>query len=280
MRTVSVQKITETVKRLCIEANRILPNDVRSAIEKARADEPWPTAQGVLADIEENYRRAEKLSMPVCQDTGMACVFVSVGQEVVIEGGSLTDAINEGVRQGYVEGYLRKSVVTDPIERKNSGDNTPAMITYDIVEGDSLTITVAPKGAGSENMSRLAMLKPSDGVEGIKAFVLEAVEKAGPNPCPPIVVGVGIGGNFDKVALLAKKALLRDVGTPNPNERYAKLEQELLDSINALGIGPQGFGGKTTALAVHIEAAATHIAQLPCAVNINCHVTRHMTAVL
>lgn len=280
MKTVSVQKITETVKRLCIEANRILPNDVRSAIEKARADEPWSTAQGVLADIEENYRRAEKLSMPVCQDTGMACVFVSVGQGVVIEGGSLTDAINEGVRQGYVEGYLRKSVVTDPIERKNSGDNTPAMITYDIVEGDSLTITVAPKGAGSENMSRLAMLKPSDGVEGIKAFVLEAVEKAGPNPCPPIVVGVGIGGNFDKVALLAKKALLRDVGTPNPNERYAKLEQELLDSINALGIGPQGFGGKTTALAVHIEAAATHIAQLPCAVNINCHVTRHMTAVL
>ena len=280
MKTVSVQKITETVKRLCIEANRILPNDVRSAIEKARADEPWSTAQGVLADIEENYRRAEKLSMPVCQDTGMACVFVSVGQGVVIEGGSLTDAINEGVRQGYVEGYLRKSVVTDPIERKNSGDNTPAMITYDIVEGDSLTITVAPKGAGSENMSRLAMLKPSDGVEGIKAFVLEAVEKAGPNPCPPIVVGVGIGGNFDKVALLAKKALLRDVGAPNPNERYAKLEQELLDSINALGIGPQGFGGKTTALAVHIEAAATHIAQLPCAVNINCHVTRHMTAVL
>ncbi|MBP0981157.1 MAG: fumarate hydratase, partial [Oscillospiraceae bacterium] len=217
MKTVSVQKITETVKRLCIEANRILPNDVRSAIEKARADEPWSTAQGVLADIEENYRRAEKLSMPVCQDTGMACVFVSVGQGVVIEGGSLTDAINEGVRQGYVEGYLRKSVVTDPIERKNSGDNTPAMITYDIVEGDSITITVAPKGAGSENMSRLAMLKPSDGVEGIKTFVLEAVEKAGPNPCPPIVVGVGIGGNFDKVALLAKKALLRDVGTPNPN---------------------------------------------------------------
>lgn len=280
MKTVSVQKITETVKRLCIEANRILPNDVRSAIEKARADEPWPTAQGVLADIEENYRRAEKLSMPVCQDTGMACVFVSVGQGVVIEGGSLTDAINEGVRQGYVEGYLRKSVVTDPLERKNSGDNTPAMITYDIVEGDSLTITVAPKGAGSENMSRLAMLKPSDGIDGIKAFVLEAVEKAGPNPCPPIVVGVGIGGNFDKVALLAKKALLRDVGSPNPNERYAKLEQELLDSINALGIGPQGFGGKTTALAVHIEAAATHIAQLPCAVNINCHVTRHMTAVM
>jgi len=239
LKTVSVQKITETVKRLCIEANRILPNDVRSAIEKAHSDEPWSTAQGVLADIEENYRRAEKLSMPVCQDTGMACVFVSVGQGVVIEGGSLTDAINEGVRQGYVEGYLRKSVVTDPIERKNSGDNTPAMITYDIVEGDSLTITVAPKGAGSENMSRLAMLKPSDGVEGIKAFVLEAVEKAGPNPCPPIVVGVGIGGNFDKVALLAKKALLRDVGTPNPNERYAKLEQELLDSINALGIGPQ-----------------------------------------
>lgn len=280
MKTVSVQKITETVKKLCIEANRVLPNDVRAAIEKTRSAEPWPTAQGVLCDIEENYRRAEKLQMPVCQDTGMACVFVKIGQNVVIDDGSLAEAINEGVRQGYVEGYLRKSVVTDPLERKNSGDNTPAMITYDIVEGDELTITVAPKGAGSENMSRLAMLKPSDGVEGIKAFVLETVEKAGPNPCPPIVVGVGIGANFDKVALLAKKALLREVGSPNPDERYAKLEQELLQSINALGIGPQGFGGKTTALAVHIEAAATHIAQLPCAVNINCHVTRHMTAVL
>lgn len=280
MKKISVSQITETVRRLCIEANKILPKDVRAAIESARAAEPWNTAQGVLRDIEENYLRAERLDMPICQDTGMACVFVSLGQGVVIEGGSLTDAINEGVRLGYTEGYLRKSVVTDPLERKNSGDNTPAVINYDVVEGDSLTITVAPKGAGSENMSRLAMLKPSDGVEGIKSFVLEAVEKAGPNPCPPIVVGVGIGGNFDRVALLAKKALLRDVGKPNPDERYAKLESELLESINALGIGPQGFGGKTTALAVHIEAGATHIAQLPCAVNINCHVTRHMTAVL
>lgn len=280
MKTISVEQITETVKRLCIEANKILPQDVRAAISAARADEPWPTAQGVLKDIEENYLRAESLSMPICQDTGMACVFVSLGQQVQITGGSLSEAINEGVRRGYTEGYLRKSVVSDPLERKNTGDNTPAVITYDVVEGDSLTITVAPKGAGSENMGRLAMLKPSDGIEGIKAFVLEAVEKAGPNPCPPIVVGVGIGGNFDRVAQLAKRALLRPIGEHNPLERYAALERELLSNINALGIGPQGFGGKTTALAVNIEAAPTHIAQLPCAVNINCHVSRHVTAVL
>lgn len=210
----------------------------------------------------------------------MACVFVEIGQQVEIVDGLLTDAINEGVRQGYIDGYLRKSVVADPLDRVNTKDNTPAMITYDIVEGDSLTITVAPKGGGSENMGRIAMLKPADGIEGIKAFVLEAVEKAGPNPCPPVIVGVGIGGNFDQVALLAKKALLRPIDKPNAKESYAKLEAELLSSINALGIGPQGFGGATTALGVNIEFAPTHIAQLPCAVNIGCHVTRHKTAVL
>lgn len=279
MKTISARQITEAVKALCVEANRLLPADVRTALDDARAIESWPTACEVLDDIIENYQRAEALDMPICQDTGTACVFVALGQEVYVQG-SLTDAINEGVRLGYTEGFLRKSIVSDPLERKNTRDNTPAVITYDVVPGDRLTITVAPKGAGSENMGRLAMLKPSDGVASIKAFVLETVEKAGPNPCPPIVVGVGIGGNFDRVALLAKKALLRPLGVSNPNQRYAALEEELLQSINALGIGPQGFGGRTTALAVSIEAYPTHIAQLPCAVNINCHVTRHKTAVL
>lgn len=280
MKQISTQKITETVRRLCIEANISLPQDVRLALDRAADNEKGATACGVIGDIIENYRQAERLDMPICQDTGMACVFVELGQDVQITDGLLSDAINEGVRQGYIDGYLRKSVVSDPLERINTRDNTPAMITYDIVEGDRLTITVAPKGAGSENMSRIAMLKPADGVEGIKSFVLETVEKAGPNPCPPIIVGVGIGGNFDKVALLAKKALLRPIDVPNPNESYAALEGELLQSINALGIGPQGFGGSTTALGVNIEYAPTHIAQLPCAVNISCHVTRHKTAIL
>ena len=280
MKQISVQQITETVRRLCIEANVLLPDDVRRALDNAAKNEKGDTARGVLADIIENYRRAEQLEMPICQDTGTACVFVELGQQVEIVGGLLSDAINEGVRQGYIDGYLRKSVVADPLDRVNTRDNTPAMITYDIVEGDSLTITVSPKGGGCENMCRIAMLKPADGVEGVKSFVLEAVEKAGPNPCPPIIVGVGIGGNFDKVAALSKKALLRPIDKPNPNEYYAKLEAELLDSINALGIGPQGFGGGTTALGVNIEYAPTHIAQLPCAVNISCHVTRHKTAVL
>lgn len=279
MKRITAAQVTNAVRSLCIEANRFLPQDLRTALSSAKSLETWPTARGVLDDIIENYHRAEGLEMPICQDTGIACVFVELGQDVFIEG-NLTDSINKGVRLGYTEGYLRKSMVSDPLERINTRDNTPAIINYDVVEGDSLTITVAPKGAGSENMSRLAMLKPSDGVEGIKAFVLEAVEKAGPNPCPPIVVGVGIGGNFDRVSLLAKKALLRPVGSLNPNPRYAALEQELLTSINALGIGPQGFGGLTTALGVNIETYATHIAQLPCAVNINCHVTRHKAAVL
>ena len=275
MKEISTKLISEAVCRLCIDANRLLPDDIRNALYDAKDSESWPTAEGVLVDIIKNFNQAEELEMPICQDTGMACVFVEIGQEVHITDGSLTDAINQGVRRGYIEGYLRKSVVADPLDRVNTKDNTPAMITYDIVPGDKLTITVAPKGAGSENMSRLAMLKPSDGIEGIKAFVLECVEKAGPNPCPPIVVGVGIGGNFDKVAQLAKKALLRPIDIPNDDPKYATLEAELLESINALGIGPQGFGGKTTALGVNIEAAPTHIAQLPCAVNISCHVTRH-----
>ncbi|GKH50162.1 fumarate hydratase [Eubacteriales bacterium] len=279
MRTISAAEISDAVRALCIGSNRILPDDMRWGLAAARKDELWPTAAGVLDDIIENYRRAERLEMPVCQDTGMACVFVELGQEVHIDG-SLEEAIQEGVRRGYLDGYLRKSVVSDPIERINTLDNTPAVITYDVVMGDRLTITVAPKGAGSENMGRLAMLKPSDGLAGVKRFVLDAVETAGPNPCPPIVVGVGIGGNFDRVALLAKRALLRPLDRRNPNPVYAALETELLDSINALGIGPQGFGGRATALGVNIEVFATHIAQLPCAVNIGCHVTRHQTAVL
>lgn len=279
MRTISAAEISDAVRALCIGSNRILPDDMRRGLAAAQKDELWPTAAGVLDDIIENYRRAERLEMPVCQDTGMACVFVELGQEVHIDG-SLEEAIQEGVRRGYLDGYLRKSVVSDPIERINTLDNTPAVITYDVVMGDRLTITVAPKGAGSENMGRLAMLKPSDGLAGVKRFVLDAVEAAGPNPCPPIVVGVGIGGNFDRVALLAKRALLRPIDRRNPNPAYAALEKELLDSINALGIGPQGFGGRATALGVNIEVFATHIAQLPCAVNIGCHVTRHQTAVL
>lgn len=279
MRTISAAEISDAVRALCIGSNRILPDDMRRGLAAAQKDELWPTAAGVLDDIIENYRRAERLEMPVCQDTGMACVFVELGQEVHIDG-SLEEAIQEGVRRGYLDGYLRKSVVSDPIERINTLDNTPAVITYDVVMGDRLTITVAPKGAGSENMGRLAMLKPSDGLAGVKRFVLDAVEAAGPNPCPPIVVGVGIGGNFDRVALLAKRALLRPIDRRNPNPVYAALETELLDSINALGIGPQGFGGRATALGVNIEVFATHIAQLPCAVNIGCHVTRHQTAAL
>ena len=279
MREVSVQKVTETVKRLCIEANCHLPKDVKGCIESCRACEPWPQAQEILDRIIENYEIADQKDRPICQDTGMACVFVNVGQEVHFDG-NLAEAIHEGVRQGYGEGYLRKSVVRDPLDRVNTGDNTPAMIYYDIVPGDRVEITVAPKGFGSENMSQTKMLKPSDGLQGVKDFVLKVVEDAGPNPCPPIVVGVGIGGTFDKAAFLAKKALLRNADSSNPNPFYADLENELLEKINQLGIGPQGFGGKTTALAVNIETLPTHIAGLPIAVNINCHVTRHQKEVL
>ena len=280
VREIEAAKITDTVKRLCIQANVILPEDVKNCIIKRKSEENWAPAREILDRIEENFELAAAENVPICQDTGVACVFLEIGQEVHIAGGDITQAVNEGVRQGYAEGYLRKSVVRDPLDRVNTGDNTPAMIYYDIVPGDKSKITVAPKGFGSENMSQIKMLRPSDGIEGVKAFVLKAVEEAGPNPCPPIIVGVGIGGTFDKAALLAKKALLRETGTPSADPLYAKLEEELLEKINALGIGPQGFGGKTTALAVAVEHYPTHIAGLPVAVNINCHVARHKTEVI
>ena len=277
MREIDSIEITETVARLCIQANTRLPQDVKDTIAAARRAEDWPVAQNILNRIIENYSIGG--DTPICQDTGMACVFVEVGQEVHISG-DLAEAVNEGVRRGYRDGYLRKSVVRDPLDRVNTGDNTPAMLYTELTPGDRVKITVAPKGFGSENMSRIAMLKPSDGLEGVRAFILESVRLAGPNPCPPIVVGVGIGGTFDKCALLAKRALLRDMGQPSPIPFYAGLERELLDEINSLGIGPQGFGGRTTALAVHIETLPTHIAGLPCAVNINCHVARHVSEVM
>ena len=279
MREICAERITEVVKRLCIEANCHLPQDMKDRITACHAQETWPQAKEILERIIENYQIADEKDQPICQDTGMACVFLKIGQEVHIQG-DLNEAIHEGVRQGYTEGFLRKSVVRDPLDRVNTKDNTPAMIYYDLVPGDKLEITVAPKGFGSENMSRIKMLRPSDGVEGVKEFVLQTVEEAGPNPCPPIVVGVGIGGTFDKAALMAKQALMRSVEERNAVPYYAELEQELLEKINALGIGPQGFGGKTTALAVNIEQCPTHIAGLPVAVNINCHVTRHKTEVL
>ena len=279
MRIVSSQCIIETVKNLCIKANCILPQDVKNIIDTGLAVEDWPQAKEILGRIIDNYQIAEQDEKPICQDTGLACVFVSIGQDVHIDG-NLTEAIHEGVRQGYCGGYLRKSVVRDPVDRVNTGDNTPAMIYYDIVPGDKIEITVAPKGAGSENMSRIKMLKPSDGVQGVKDFILKVVEEAGPNPCPPIVVGVGIGGSFDKAAFLAKKALLRSTDERNADPCWAALEEEMLQMINELGIGPQGFGGKTTALCVNIEQYPCHIASLPVAVNINCHVTRHAKEVI
>ena len=279
MRELSAQLITDTVKRLCIEANCHLPQDMKNCIQSSLKLEDWPGARDILERIVENYEIADAENQPICQDTGVACVFLKIGQEVHICG-DIQEAVNEGVRQGYREGYLRKSVVRDPLDRVNTGDNTPAFIYYELVPGDQVEITVAPKGFGSENMSRIKMLRPSDGVQGVVDFVVQAVEEAGPNPCPPIVVGVGIGGTFDKAALLAKKALLRSTDVPNANPFYAQLEQELLKKINALGIGPQGLGGRTTALAVNIETMPTHIAGLPVAVNINCHVTRHQTEVL
>lgn len=275
MKEINVSKITEVVKNMCIDANYYLTHDVKEKIESAYKQEKWPMAKEILEKILTNIDIAKKEEMPICQDTGMACVFVEIGQDVHIIGGNLKDAINEGIRQGYNKGFLRKSVVKDPLDRINTMDNTPAIIYYDIVEGDKLKIKVAPKGFGSENMSQLKMLKPADGLEGIKDFVLKVVKEAGPNPCPPIVVGIGIGGTFDKAANLAKKALVRPLNEKNNNEFYANLEKELLKEVNELGIGPQGFGGKTTALAVNIETYPTHIAGLPVAVNINCHITRH-----
>lgn len=280
MREISADRIAECVKKLCVEACCVLPNDVRDCICKGRQEETWAPAQEILDHIIDNYHIAEDNMVPICQDTGVACVFLEIGQDLHITG-NIEEAVNKGVSEGYTEGYLRKSVVVDPVfNRTNSGNNTPAMIYYDIVPGDKLTITVAPKGFGSENMSQIKMLKPADGLEGVKEFILKVIEDAGPNPCPPVIVGVGIGGTFDKAALMAKKALLRDLDQRNENPDYAALEQELLEKINAKGIGPQGFGGKTYALAVNINTFGTHIAGLPVAVNINCHVARHKTEVL
>lgn len=280
MREIQAQQITDVVEKLCIEANQYLPKDVQGAIRRCRACEGWEIARGVLDKIITNFEIAEQESVPICQDTGMACVFLEIGQDVHIAGGDLREAVDEGVRRGYDKGYLRKSVVKDPVRRGNTGDNTPAMLYTEIVPGEQIKVTVGPKGFGSENMSAIRMFKPSAGIEGIKDFILETVEIAGPNPCPPMVVGVGIGGTFDKCALLAKKALMRSTDERNPDPYYADLEAEMLEKINKLGIGPQGFGGKTTALALNIETLPTHIAGMPCAVNINCHVTRHKTEVI
>lgn len=280
MREIQAQQITDVVEKLCIEANQYLPEDVQGAIRRCRACEDWEIAQGVLDKIITNFEIAREENVPICQDTGMACVFLEIGQDVHIAGGDLREAVDEGVRRGYDKGYLRKSVVKDPVRRGNTGDNTPAMLYTEIVPGEQIKVTVGPKGFGSENMSAIRMFKPSAGIEGIKDFILETVETAGPNPCPPMVVGVGIGGTFDKCALLAKKALMRSMDERNPDPYYADLETEMLEKINKLGIGPQGFGGRTTALALNIETLPTHIAGMPCAVNINCHVTRHKTEVI
>ena len=280
MREIDVSRITDAVERMCISSNQRIPPDVKKALNLARRREDGPIARTILDRMMENAELAVSTHVPVCQDTGMACVFLEIGQEVHFTGGNLYDAVNEGVRRGYTGGYLRKSVEADPVRRRNTGDNTPAMITMDLVPGDRVKLTVAPKGFGSENMSALKMLKPAEGVEGIVEFILKTVEEAGPNPCPPVIVGVGIGGNFDHVALLAKKALLRPVDVRNPDPYYAALEEDLLERINTLGIGPQGFGGRTTALGVNIETLPTHIAGMPCAVNLSCHVTRHETEVI
>jgi fumarate hydratase subunit alpha len=275
MRIIEAQEISDRVAQLCVKANRVLPGDVREKMLEFRREETWPIARDILDRIIENYQLAETRKTPICQDTGITCVFVDIGQEVHIEG-NLNVAIDEGVRRGYGEGFLRKSMVVDPLERENSGDNAPAMRYFDFVPGDRITITVAPKGFGSENMSKIKMLQPSDGSEGVMDFVVSTVKEAGPNSCPPVLVGVGIGGNFDKAALIAKKALLRPLNRHNSNTFYAEMEISLLEKINALGIGPQGLGGRTTALAVAIETLPTHIAGLPCAVNINCHVDRRV----
>ena len=279
MRTIPAADLTAAVARLCIQANTILPEDVARALEWAYSTEPCPLAQETLDLLRRNQDRAWERKLPICQDTGMACVFVELGQEVHVEG-DFEAAIHEGVRRGYGEGFLRKSIVADPLRRVNTEDNTPASITVRIVPGDRCSVTVAPKGFGSENMSRLAMLKPADGVEGVKKFVVDTVRLAGSNPCPPVVLGIGIGGSFDKAAALAKHALLRPLDEENPDPFYEKLEGELLEEINALGIGPQGFGGRTTCLGLAIETAPTHVAGLPVAVNMSCHVTRRATQTL
>jgi fumarate hydratase subunit alpha len=279
LRTIYINEIIKVVKDMCINANINLGQDVINSIKENKEKEESKLGRDILDILIKNSEIAKEKKIPICQDTGMAVFFVEVGQEVIISGGNITDAINEGVRQGYKEGYLRKSVV-DPILRKNTNDNTPAIIHYDIVEGNNIKIKFAPKGFGSENMSKSKMLKPSDGIDGIRDFVIETVSTAGPNPCPPIVVGIGIGGTIDKAAQIAKKALFRPIGSHNESEYIRELELDLLKEINKLGIGPQGFGGNTTALAVNIEIFPTHIAGLPVVVNINCHASRHEEIIL
>ena len=281
MREINVEEITKTVEKLCIESNYYLPQDVKKALDNAVEKEESPLGKEILSDILKNQEVARTIHVPICQDTGLAVVFLELGQDVRLVGGNLNEAIDEGVRRGYLNGYLRKSVVDDPfIERKNTKDNTPAIIHTKIVPGDKIKLILAPKGGGSENMSALAMLKPSDGIKGIKKFVLDTVEKAGPNPCPPIIVGIGIGGTIEKTTLIAQQSLLRKVGEHNPNPKVANLEKKLLEEINKLGIGPQGFGGRTTALAVNIETFPAHIASMPVAINIQCHVARHQEAII
>ena len=280
MREVNVSIITDNIKEMCIEANHFLTDDMKNVFENAVKNEESALGKQVLGQLEENLKVAGEDMIPICQDTGMAVVFINVGQDVHLTGGDITDAINEGVRRGYVEGYLRKSVVKDPIYRENTKDNTPAVIHFNIVPGDKFDITVAPKGFGSENMSRVFMLKPADGIEGVKEAILTAVKDAGPNACPPMVVGVGIGGTFEKCAYLAKKALTRDLNEESPVEYVRDLEKEMLEKINKLGIGPGGLGGTQTALAINIETYPTHIAGLPVAVNICCHVNRHSHRVI
>ena len=280
MREVSVSEITKNIREMCIEANHLLSPDMKQVFDEAVSREESPLGKQILNQLEENLRMAGEDMIPICQGTGMAVVFLKAGQEVHFTGGSLTEAVNEGVRQGYTEGFLRKSVVQDPIERVNTGDNTPAILHYEIVEGDSVEITVAPKGFGSENMSRVFMLKPADGIEGVKEAILTAVRDAGPNACPPMVVGVGIGGTFEKCALMAKHALTRDLSEEAPVPYVRELEKEMLERINGLGIGPGGLGGRITAFAVNIETYPTHIAGLPVAVNICCHVNRHAHRVI
>ncbi|VDN47745.1 putative L(+)-tartrate dehydratase subunit alpha [Petrocella atlantisensis] len=275
MRKINVEVITKTVKELCMEANYYCNEDIRDALIKSKKTEESPIGSSILDQIIQNADIASRKKMPICQDTGMAIIFLTIGQEIYFEGGLLEEAVQEGVRQGYDEGFLRKSIVRDPFDRVNTGDNTPAIIHYDIVKGDKLIVEVAPKGFGSENMSRIHMLKPSDGIEGAKEAIISTVDLAGGNACPPMVIGVGIGGSFEKAAFLSKKALLRDVGEHSTIPYVKALEIELLESINRLGIGPQGLGGRTTALGIHIEVFPTHIAGLPVAVNIGCHVTRH-----
>lgn len=280
MREIHINKIRDSIENLCIEANYNISEDIKNSLINFKEIEDGVLAKDILEKIIINSEISKTEKMPICQDTGMACIFIEIGQDVHIIGGNLESAINEGVRRGYEKGYLRKSVVKDPINRINTKDNTPAIINYNIVDGDKIKITIAPKGFGSENMSQIKMLKPSDGLEGVKKFILNVVKEAGPNPCPPMIIGVGIGGTFEKAAYLSKKALLRPINIRNNEEFYSDLEEELLEEINKLGIGPQGFGGKTTALGINIETYPTHIAGLPVAVNISCHATRHKEAII